>query len=85
MLDKYVKIIDQIKDQILFITEDISFIMGKDFMRFKFKTNDSLPYNQKIDVAVCVISINSVFQKNNWYYPQTNLQGCFYENCNYDY
>ena len=76
MLDKYVKIIDQIKDQILFITEDISFIMGEDFMRFKFKTNDSLPYNQKI---------NSVFEKNNWYYPQTNLQGCFYENCNYDY
>ena len=37
MLDKYVKIIDHINDQILFITEDISFIMGKDFMRFRFK------------------------------------------------
>ena len=36
MLDKYVKIIDEIKEQILFIIEDQkeskNFIMGKDFM-----------------------------------------------------
>ena len=83
MLDKYVKIIDEIKDQILFITEYISFIIGKDFMRFRFKTNDNLPYNQKIDVAVCVISISSVF-KQDWFYPQTELQDRFYENCDYD-
>ena len=83
MLEKYVKIIDEIKDQILFITEYISFIIGKDFMRFRFKTNDNLPYNQKIDVAVCVISISSVF-KQGWFYPQTELQDRFYENCDYD-
>ena len=65
MLDKYVKIIDEIKDQILFITEDENFIMGKDFMRFRFKTNYKLPYNQKINVPVCVISISSVFEERN--------------------
>ena len=86
MLVKYVKIIDEIKDQILLISEDENktgdFIMGKDFMRVRFKTNDNLPYNQKIDVKVCVISISSVFEKGNWYYPQIELQDCFYENRN---
>ena len=48
MLDKYVKIIDEIKDQTLFITDDDIFVIGKDFMRFKFKTNIILVYNQKI-------------------------------------
>ena len=38
MLDKYVKIIDEIKEQILFITEDENegknFIMGKDLINY---------------------------------------------------
>ena len=42
--------------------EDDLFIMGKDFTRFRFKTTDILPYNQKINVPVCVISISSVFK-----------------------
>ena len=67
------------KDQILFIVDDDIFATGKDFMRFRFKTNDKLPYNQKINVPVCVISINSVFEEKNWYYPQIELQDCFYE------
>ena len=73
MLDKYTKIIDEIKEQIFFITEDENegknFIMGKNFMRFRFKTNDNLVYNQKINVPVCVISISSLFEERNWYYP----------------
>ena len=62
MLDNYTKIIDEIRDQILFIAEDDLFVMGRDFNRFKFKTNDALPYNKKINVPVCVISINNVFE-----------------------
>ena len=55
MLNKYVKIIDEIKDQTLFIIgDDDNFVMGKDFMRFKFKTIDNLVYNQKINVPVCL-------------------------------
>ena len=49
-------------------------------MRFRFKTNDNLPYNIKIDVPICVISINSLFEQG-WYYLQIVLQDCFYENC----
>ena len=48
-------------------------------MRFKFKTDDILLYNQKINVPVGVISINSVVKKGDWYYPQIRLQDCFYE------
>ena len=55
--------------------------MGRLFKRFKFKTVDDLPYNKKINVPVCVISIKSVFEQG-WYYPQTVLQECFYENEN---
>ena len=84
MLDKYTKITDEIKEQILFIieeeNEDKNFIMGKDFMRFRFKANDNLVYNQKINVPVCVISISSAFEERNWYYSQIELQDCFYEN-----
>ena len=47
MLKNYTKTIDEIKDQILFIAEDNLFVMGKDFTRFKFKTDDKLPYNKK--------------------------------------
>ena len=78
-LDKFVKIIDDIKDQTLFIIDDDISVMGKDFMRFRFKTDDKLLYNQKINVPVCVILISSMFEERNWYYPQIELQNCFYE------
>ena len=48
-------------------------------MRFRFKTDDNLVYNQKISVPVCVMSISSVVKKGDWYYPQFKLQDCFYE------
>ena len=32
---------------------------------FKFKTNDNLLYNKKNDIAVCVISLSSVIEKEN--------------------
>ena len=56
--------------------------MGKDFMRVRFKTNDNLPYNIKINVAVCVTSISSILEQG-WCYPQIELQDGFYENCDY--
>ena len=88
MWDKYVKIIDKIKEEILslivydddsFHIADDSFAMGKDFIRFKFKTDDKLVYNQKTNVPICIISISSVFGKGNWYYSQIELQNCSYE------
>ena len=64
MLDKYVKIIDEIKEEILFIEDKgKEFVMAKDFMRFKFKTYDNLPYYQKINAPVCVISISGLLKE----------------------
>ena len=60
MLDKYVKIIDEIKEEILLIQDrGKEFIMAKDFMRFRFKTDD----NQKINNPVCVISISGLLKE----------------------
>ena len=52
MLDKYVKVIDKINEEILFLTiheddGDDLFMQGRDFMRFTFKTDDKLVYNKK--------------------------------------
>ena len=82
-LKNYKKIIDEIKDQILFITENDLFMMGESFTRFRFKTNDKLPYNQIINVAVCVILSSSVFEEKDRCYLQVLLQDCFYDNCDY--
>ena len=90
ILNKYIKIIDKIKEEILFLTIDEDengddlFVMGRDFIRFNFKTNDKLPYNKNINVPVCVILISTVFEKGDWYYPQIELQDCFYENDYFD-
>ena len=63
MLGDYVKVINGIKEEVLYFIdefEDDLFILGKDFMRFKFKPDDNLVYNKKFNVPVCVISISSV-------------------------
>ena len=43
MLDYYVSIIDQLKEELLSWTDEGNyFVMGKDFMRFKFRTDNEL-------------------------------------------
>ena len=88
MLKNYTNVFDEIKEQIVFITsgDDDDFVMGKDFMRMKFKTDDVLPYNEKINVSICVIAISSIFEQNGVYYPQITSHDCFYEYeyCRYD-
>ena len=51
VLKNYTKIIDELKDQISFIIEYDLFVMGKEFTRFKFKTDDKLSYKKKIVVV----------------------------------
>ena len=66
MINKYVRIIDQIKDEIIFWVdefEDDSFDLGNDFIRFRFRTDDNLVSDQKITVKVYVISLRSVIKK----------------------
>ena len=52
-------------------------------MRFRFRTDNNLVYNEKINIPVCVISLSSVIKKGNTYYPQFRLQKCFYKKENF--
>ena len=59
MINNYVKIIDQLKEELLpwidEFEEDDLFRLGNDFMRSRFRTDDNLVYNEKINILVCVI------------------------------
>ena len=82
MMKNYGKIIKQIEDEIFSFMdefEDEKFIFDDNFMRFEFKTDYDLPYDQKINIPVCVISLSSVIKRKNNYYPNFKLQKCFYE------
>ena len=48
MLENYTKLMDEIKDQALFITEDNLFMMGKDFMRINLKRAINYPIIKKL-------------------------------------
>ena len=40
--------------------------MGKDFMTFKFRTDDELVYNKIVNIPVCVIPLSCVVKKANF-------------------
>ena len=69
MLDNYVSIVDHLKDEIWYFTGDIYWgeilIMRCDFIRFRFRNDDELVYNQKINIPVCVISLSCVVKKGD--------------------
>ena len=49
MINNYLKIIDQLKDEIISRTdEEDSFTLDDDFLKFKFGTDDNLVYNEKL-------------------------------------
>ena len=78
MLNNYVRIIYQLNKELLSWVDELDddyFVSGKDFMRFKFRTDDELMYN----IPVCVISLSCVVKKGDIYYPQFRLQKFFYE------
>ena len=81
MLDNYVRIVDQLKEKIWSFVGDENcdeiFIVGKDFMRFKFKADDELVYNQRINIPVFVISLSCIVKKGDAYYSQFKLQDVF--------
>ena len=84
MLHNCVSIVDQLKEEIWsFVGDeywDEIFIVVKDFMRFTFKTDEELVYNQRINIPVCVISLSCILKRGDVYYPQFRLQDCFDEN-----
>ena len=46
-------------------------------MKIKFESDDDLPLSKIINIPVCVIIVNSVFEEDSKYYPQVLLHDCF--------
>ena len=76
MLENYIELWDEIKEQIDLINGDKVTKYSKEFMKIRFKTNDDLPLNKIINIPVCVVIVSSIFKEDNEYHPQND---CFYE------
>ena len=87
VINNYVKFTDQINYEITSwideLEKDDSFRLGDDFMKFKFRTDDNLPYIEKINIPICLISLSNVIKRKNSYYPNFRLRDCFYESENF--
>ena len=67
MINIYLKIIKHIKDEFFSLIdefEDEEFAFGNNSLEFRFKTDDNLVYDEKINIPVCVISLSSVIKQN---------------------
>ena len=82
MISNYNKIIKKLEDEIFSCIdefEDEEFVFGGNFPRFKFRTDDNLVYNEKINIPVCVILLSSVIKKEFIHCLVFKLQRCLYE------
>ena len=73
MLKNYIKLWDEIKEQIELITGDKEVKYSKHFMKIKFKTNNDLPLSRIINIPGCVIVISNTFKDDNECHPQVLL------------
>ena len=48
-------------------------------MKARFEPNDTLLLGKILNIPVCIIVVNSVFQIDNNYYPQVLLYECLSE------
>ena len=48
-------------------------------MKIRFESDDNLHLGKMLNIPVCIITVTSVFQENNSYYPQAYLHECLYE------
>ena len=68
VLIKYTKLWDGIKNSIEKVNNNLS-EYGKDFMKIKFNSDDSLPLNKTLKLHNMTIVIISVFEEDGEYYP----------------
>ena len=78
VLTKYTELWDGIKNSIEKINNK-SGEYGKDFMKIKFDSDDSLPLNKTLKLHNMTIIVRSVFEEDDKYYPQVFLDECLYE------
>ena len=78
VLTKYTELWDRIKNSIEKINNK-SGEYGKDFMKIKFDSDDSLPLNKTLKLHNMTVIVQSVFKEDGKYYSQFFLDECLYE------
>ena len=79
MINNYIKIIDQVKKEMISWTDEEDFTFNNDFLKFKFRNDDNIVYNEIINIPVLLISLSSAIKRKNNYYPNFKLKDCYYE------
>ena len=83
VLEKYTKIWDKIKN--LIDCNSIEKIdnkpgeYGKDYMKIKFRSDDSLPLLKPLKLHMLTIIVRFAFEEDGKYYSETFLDECFYD------
>ena len=79
MLEDYAELWDEIKKHVELASGNKVIKYSRDFMKIKLESDDDLPISEIINIPVCVILIEGVFEEDSKYYPQVLLHDCFYE------
>ena len=78
LLKKYNDVFNRIRDKIKEVSSD-KCDYEKDYMKFKFNSDDNLPLNKQLKFHNITITIRSVFEKDAKLYPQFFLDDALYE------
>ena len=78
LLKKYNDVFNRIRDKIKELSSD-KCDYEKDYMKFKFDSDDNLPLNKQLKFHNITITIRSVFEKDAKLYPQVFLDDALYE------
>ena len=76
VLEKYIKLWDEIKYHIQTTNADKSSAYEKDYIKILFNSDDDLPLSKTLRLHNLTIS---VFEEDGKYYPQIFLDECLYE------
>ena len=79
VLTKYTKLWDGIKNSIEKINNKLA-EYGKDVMKIKFNSDNSLPLNKTLRLHNTTIIVGSVFEEDGKYYPQVSNVCMSYKN-----
>ena len=79
VLGKYSEVWNRIKYCIEKINNNKLGGYDKDYMKFKFNSDDDIPLNKQLNFPTITVIILNVFEKDGKYYPQSFLDECLYE------
>ena len=79
VLEKYIKLWDEIKYHIQTINAGKFSEYGKDYMEIKFISDDDLLLNKILKLHMLAIIVRSVFEEDGKYCPQVFLNEYLYE------